>query len=478
MAPRPAGRDPSRRRVLQSATAAGAALTLAACGAPVVVERVVVVPKVVEREVIVEHRFVIERAVIVEKEVVIENEVVVTRVVTPPPTPSPTPLPTVAAPTATPESPPQPRPVGLRAAISPVLVGDVPPDLSAVGEIADVKLEILDGGGSNSERLLARAAAGDLPDLLIGIPGGLVTALDEVDALAPLDVALGAEHGFLSEMAGLGRRERGLMGMPVSGHPTYLLASRQRLEQGGVADVGATYAALGETARRLTDPETYRYGFGVVSGLPELETVASSAGPFPTGETAVAAWQWYADQWLHERISPPPSAWDGQGAAGEAVTQGRVALAIVHGRALSRLAALPPDAQTEWEPLPLPAWPERERRVPMAAAFIAARSGGDGSALEAAIALAGPARMFDGGPGTPAWTLALDDAAAKVGLDMERLLEARDAWSIPAVETADWRPHVAALDVAVQQSLTLGQPAAETAAMLETEFADSATSSR
>lgn len=463
-----AARRMSRRRVLESGTAVGAALTLAACGAPIVVERVVVIPKIVEREVVVERPVITERTVIVEQEVAVEKEVVVTRLVTPPPTPAPTPRPTVATP-----APALVR-ATLHAAISPALAREGRPDLSAVDSMVDLRLETLDAGHASEQRLLARAAAGDLPDLLLGVAGGLVTALDRLEALAPLDTALDEAHGFLPEMLALGRHERGLVGMPLGGYPTYLLASQRRLDEGGVADVGATYAALAETAQRLTDPETYTYGLGVVAGLPELETVTRSAGLFPSSEAAVQAWQWYADQWLHERVSPPPSAWDGEGAAGEAILSGRVALSIAHGRALNRLAARSGDTAGGWDAWPLPAWPDAERQTPMAGAFIAVRQGSDEAAADTAVALPGPARAFDRGPGTPAWPPALRAAAARLGLDPEHLLEARDAWTRPLAESADWRRRTMDLDAAVHDSLTLGQPAAEAAAALQTNAAASA----
>ena len=420
------------------------------------VERVVVVPKIVEREI------VIERPVITERAVIVEREVVVTRLITPPPTPSPTPRPTLVIP----EQTPQPARPTLRAALSPALVREGEPELRTADLPFDLTLEALDAGADSPTRLLARAAAGELPDLLIGVPGGLVTALDVLDELTPLDAALGTEPEILPEMLALGRRERGLMGLPVSGYATYLLAGRRRLDLAGVAEVGSNYEALAETARRLTDAETYTYGFGVIAGLPELETVAGSAGTFPTDEAAVDAWRWYADLWLHEGLSPPPSAWDGQGAAGEAVLDGRVALTVAHGRALSRLAALPQERRDEWEVLPLPSWPEAERQVPMAAAFIAARQGDDGTAADAAVALAGRASTFDAGPATPALTPALDDEAVRLGLEPDSLLEARDAWRTPIVETPDWHTRATELDVAVHRSLTLGKSAAEVAVPL------------
>lgn len=455
MAARSRVRGLSRRAVLQAGTASGAALSLAACGAPIVVERVVVVPKLVEREVVVERPVVTERVVVIEKPVIVEREVVVTRFVTQPPTPP-----------ARAESAPAPVNAVLRAAISPELARGGPPDLGAVSSSAELKLEVLDQGGDGPGRLLARAAAGDLPDLLVGIPGSLVTALDTLEALAPMDATLGGEHGFLAEMLALGWRERGLVGLPLGGHSTHLLAGRRRLDLMGVADVGSTYEALGDTARRLTDLETFTFGFGVIAGLPELETVAGSAGTFPTDEAALEAWQWYADQWLLERVSPPPSAWDGQGAADEAILDGRVALTVAHGRALSRLAALPPERRSEWETLPLPSWPEAERRVPMAAAFIAAGQSDDGSAADAAVALAGLASTFDAGPATPALTPALDEEAARLGLEPDILLDSRDAWRTPVVETPGWHTRATELDVAVHNSLTLGFPASEVVAEL------------
>ncbi|MDE2766581.1 MAG: hypothetical protein OXI70_00640 [Chloroflexota bacterium] len=447
----PAARRLSRRRVLGSASAAAAALTLAACGDPIVVERVVVVPKIVEREV------VIERPVITERAVIVEREVVVTRLITPPPTPSPTPRPTFVSP----EQTPQPARPTLRAALSPALVRKGEPELTTADLPFDLTLETLDAGADSPARLLARAAAGELPDLLIGLPGGLVTALDVLDELTPLDAALSMEPEILPEMLALGRRERGLMGLPVSGYSTYLLAGRRRLDLAGVAEVGSNYEALAETARRLTDAETYAYGLGVIAGLPELETVAGSAGTFPTDEAAADAWQWYADLWLHEGLSPPPSAWDGQGAAGEAVLDGRVALTVAHGRALSQLAALPPERQAEWETRPLPSWPEAERRIPMAAAFVAAGQADDGTAADAAVALAGLASRLAVGQATPALTPALDDWATRLGLERDSALEARDAWRTPIVETPEWHTRTSDLDTAVHRSLVLGSPASE-----------------
>ena len=466
MAAKSRGRGLSRRAVLQVGTASGAALFLAACGAPTVVERVVVVPRMVEREVVVERPVFTERLVIVEKPVIVEREVVVTRFVTPPPTPA-----------ARTEPAPAPVTAALRAIVSPALARGGPPDLGAISSSADLKLEVLDQGGDSHGRLLARAAAGDLPDLLVGIPGGLVTALDTLEALAPMDAALSAEHGLLAEMLALGRRERGLVGLPMSGHSIYLLAGRRRLDLAGIGEVGSTYEALGETARRLTDAETYTYGFGVIAGLPELETVAGSAGTFPTDEAAVDAWQWLADQWLRERVSPPPIAWDGQGAAGTAVLDGRVALTVAHGRALSRLGTLPPERRSEWETLPLPSWPEAERRVPMAAAFIAAGQDDDGTAADAAVALAGLASTFDAGPATPALTPALDDEAARLGLEPDSLLETRDAWRMPVVETPDWHTRATELDAAVHRSLTLGTPASEVLAELRARQAGTSSTS-
>ena len=415
------------------------------------------VPRIVEREV------VIERPVITEREVIVEREVVVTRLVTPPPTPPPTPRPTLVSP----EQTPQPARPTLRAALSPALFQEGEPDLHTTDLTIDLALETLDAGADSPARLLARAAAGDLPDLLIGVPGGLVTALDALDLLAPLDAALGAEHEVFPEMLALGKRERGLVGFPVSGYSTHLLAGRRRLDTAGVAEVGSTYETLGEAARRLTDAETYTYGFGVIAGLPELETVAGSAGTFPTGEAAVDAWQWYADQWLHQGVSPPPSAWDGQGAAGEAVLDGRVALTVAHGRALSRLAALPPERRSEWATLPLPSWPEAERRIPMAAAFVAAGQADDGTAADAAVALAGLASRLAVGQATPALTPALDDWATRLGLERESVLEARDAWRTPIVETPDWHTQTTKLDLAVHRSLVLGSPASEVAVELQ-----------
>ena len=127
--------------------------------------------------------------------------------------------------------------------------------------------------------------------------------------------------------------------------------------------------------------------------------------------------------------------------------------------------------------LPLPSWPEAKRRVPMAAAFIAAGQGDDGTAADAAVAPAGVASRFDAGPATPALTLALDDEAARLGLEPDGLLETRDAWRQPIVETPDWHTRATELDVAVHRSLTLGIPASEVVAELPARQAEASSTS-
>ena len=71
-----------------------------------------------------------------------------------------------------------------------------------------------------------------------------------------------------------------------------------------------------------------------------------------------------------------------------------------------------------------------------------------------------------------AWTPALDDVSERLRLNLEQLLEARAAWTVPLVETAGWLARTADLDSAVHNSLTLGQPAAEVAAALQSQSAE------
>ncbi len=468
----------SRRQALTLAPAAGAAVLLAACGAPTLVERVVVVPRVVEREVVVERPIVIERTVVVERAPPAPTPP--PPAPTPPP-PAPTPPPPVPTPplpvpptavpppapppaAARPEPSPRPTPTRLRLALARSILGAQPPNLRLTDASVQLVPEALD---PRTDLLLARAAAGEAPDLLAGLPGPQLTRLHAADALAPLDAGLPQDHDLAEAMLALGRRGGRLVGMPLRGYPTYLLANPQRMQQAGVADPGATFPDLAEAASRMTDPDTFAYGFGVVAGLSELETAARSAGEFPSHPAALDAWQWYVDLWQTARVSPPPAAWDGQGNPGRAIVNGRVGMALVHARALRPLAALRPPERAAWDLRPLPAWPDAERRqVPMAAAFVAARQDADPAAAAVAAALAGPADLLADSLAVPAWTPALAATARRLGVDPAPLVESRPAWVRPLVETSRWLNAAPLLHAAVQATITRGHPIPQAASSL------------
>ncbi len=389
---------------------------------------------------------------------------------TAPPTTTPTAPPTVTdittpnsaltIRTITPDLSPKVSRVALRIAVNRRFSNRSSTPFESITTPAEIKTEIIDTGPAGLEQLKTLALAGHLPDLLVGIPGDTMFSLEALANLSPLDKALTTKHDFLDEMLALGKHNSRLLGLPMSAYPTYLLFSRERFTRAGVHTPGSTFLELEEAARQLTDRERYEYGFGVVAGLPELETVARSAGRFPKSGQALHAWQWYIDQWQKIRTSPPPSTWDGCGDPAHALIRGRVATMIVHGRALDRLIQLPVEAQTDWGIAQMPAWPNLQRRIPLHTAFIAAPGPTpEQAALQLAVEFAGPAQPHTLSYGTPAWIPALAPAAGSARLDLQHLLEARSAWVRPMTETATWRTRNTVLNAAVHSSLTHGQPA-------------------
>ena len=362
--------------------------------------------------------------------------------------------------TITPDLSPKVSRVALRIAVNPRFSNRSSTPFESITTSAEIKTEIIDTGPAGLEQLKTLAIAGNLPDLLVGISGETMFSLESLANLSPLDKALTTKHDFLDEMLALGKHNNRLLGLPMSAYPTYLLFSRERFTRAGVYTTGSTFLELEEAARQLTDRERYEYGFGVVAGLPELETVARSAGRFPKSGHALQAWQWYIDQWQKIRTSPPPSTWDGCGDPAHALIRGRVATMIVHGRALDRLIQLPEEARADWDIAPMPAWPNLQRRIPLYTTFIAAPGPTPKqAALQLAAEFAGPAQPQTLSYGTPSWIPALASAASSARLDLQHLLEARSAWVRPMTDTATWRTRNTALNAAVHSSLTHGQPA-------------------
>ena len=362
--------------------------------------------------------------------------------------------------TITPDSSPKVIRVPLRIAVNPRFANRLSTPFESITTPTEIKAEIIDTGPAGLEKLKTLALAGNLPDLLVGVSGDTMFNLEAFTTLSPLDEALNTKHDFLDEMLALGKLNSRLLGLPMSAHPTYLLFSRERFTRAGVYTPGFTFPELEESARRLTDRERHEYGFGVVAGLPELETVARSAGRFPESGHALQAWQWYIDQWQKIRTSPPPSTWDGRGDPAHALIRGRVATMIVHGRALDRLIQLPEEARTDWDIAPMPAWPNLQRRIPLYTTFIAAPGPTPEQAtLQLAAQFAGPAQPQTLSYGTPSWIPALAPAARSARLDLQHLLEARSAWVRPMTDTATWRTRNTVLNAAVHSSLTYGHPA-------------------
>ena len=185
----------SRRRLLAGLVSLGVPALAAACGQTLVVERVVI------RDVPVERTIVQERVVI--REVPVERTIVRERLVTRRVTVEPTivrerpvvvtPAPTVTAPVSAP-APPAPT-----ATAEPPAVTQAPPislaaGLTAAGTSADrwedaldrfgalrpdvtVRAEPLAGGREALQSVSLRAAGGDLPDALAGLPGGALAEL-------------------------------------------------------------------------------------------------------------------------------------------------------------------------------------------------------------------------------------------------------------------------------------------------------------
>jgi ABC-type glycerol-3-phosphate transport system substrate-binding protein len=244
------------------------------------------------------------------------------------------------------------------------------------------------------------------------------------------------------------------------------------LERAGISQLGETYPERLDDARRLTDAETHVYGWGVVADLPELETVAGSAGVGVwskdgresglDAENFVSAWQWYADLIHVERVSPPCSAWDGLLGGHWALTEGRVAMTLrshwVH-EALVQEAG--PEGVT-WRTGGVPQWEQAAAAVPVNADYsaVTAQTAQPAAAAELAWFLASEGVQPSSHPGIPAWLPALEQAAEWWQTDASALLASRTAWARPALDLPRAAEVEDALRPVLRAVIARGEPAA------------------
>ena len=403
----------------------------------------------------------------------------------PTPTLSPSPSPTataIATPTATPELVKTPVTAGL---IS--LPAAAEPWSGALAGLAERHPEIevtpipFSGGQALADWL--ENSAEPLPDVLVGAAGADVARLAASEALAPLDQSIADPSEFVAEALAPGRYGGALLGLPISGYAVHLYVNPVVVEQAGVTLAGPTYLDLLDDARRLTDPETGRFGWGVVPDLPELETVAGSASGGVWSEDGsstridsqafVAAWQWFADLAHKEHVSPHPGAWDSIFGMPAAVLSGRIAMTLQSGWALGGVSpekSLP----GAWAIAALPAWEGVARHVPFNAAYasVTRTAGNPEAAAQVAryFATEGVDPQFQ--DGIPAWRPALQTAATTLGMHPAVLTEALGAWRRPALDV----PHAAAAAAEVYPALRAvveqGQPAADHAPRLAARLAE------
>ena len=432
------GQNLHRRHALRIAFGTTTSIFMAACGNPTILERVVVVPQIVER------------AIFSERPVFITQ--ISEAFAKAPPAPRPP-----TGPLITTQGGPQTPRFRLRLAIGPAFGDDILSNVESLSYSGDFYLERIESGARGRDRLFTQIAAGEMPDVLVGISGSMLARLAASGDLAPLEPNRATTKDFIPELLQLGVHDQQLIGIPMLGHPVYLLVNPQKLQTAGVHEPGATYADLEESAKRMTDPTRYTYGFGVVADIPELETVARSGGAFTDG-SSIAAWQWYINQWQLNRTSPPPSAWDGSGDPVTAITSGKVSMAIVHGRALISRASRPPEAQRPCDLAPMVSWPRTTAKNPMYATYVATAAMTDPIARDIAVALASSehAPPFKG---VPAWGPGLYPAAQHAALPSKLLAHDKAMWTRPLTDTSDSSVRTAVLAAAVRSTLIEGNPA-------------------
>ena len=286
--------------------------------------------------------------------------------------------------------------------------------------------------------LIDSARRGGEFDVVAGVPGTQLARLAREGLVLALNAWVGSLD-LLPAMERLGRHHQARIGLPLSGYPVFGFVNPQTLDRAGVTEPGATYLEWLDTARRLTDRERFTYGWGVVADVPEIETVATSAGDrFWTG-THVApsdAWQWYADLIHREAVSPPPYAWDGLLGAHTALVEGQVAMTIRSAWVLDALPPRGPQGAGTLQSVPLPAWGDNRRAAPVRADYVAVARDAEHvqAAADVASLMVTDAWQAPGARGLPAWQPAIEEVAAARGLRPEDLTEAAAGWRRPSLE--------------------------------------------
>ncbi|MDE2990839.1 MAG: extracellular solute-binding protein [Chloroflexota bacterium] len=310
---------------------------------------------------------------------------------------------------------------------------------------------------SGLAELIAAARRGGEFDLVAGVPGTQLSRLAREGLVLALNAWLGGLD-LLPAMERLGQHHQARIGLPLSGYPVYGFINPQAFERAAVTEPGATYQEWLDTARRLTDRERFSYGWGVVADVPEIETVATSAGGrFWTGAQVApsAGWQWYADLIHREAVSPPPYAWDGLLGAHHALVEGRIAMTIRSAWLLDELPNGGP-----WQLVPLPAWGDHRRAAPVAADYVAVAHDAENveAAVDVASLLATEAWPARGARGLPAWRPALEQFAETTGISMENLTEAADDWRRPSLEVPGAEIARSRILPAIDDVMSAGQP--------------------
>ncbi len=340
----------------------------------------------------------------------------------------------------------------------------------------DLRASGLDPSPAGLARSIGAARRGGVFDVIAGIPGTPLARLAREGLVQPLNAWIG-NLDLLPTMRGLGHHHQALTGLPLSGYPVYGLVNPQTLEHAGVVEPGDTYADWLETSRRLTDRDKFTYGWGVVADLPEIETVARSAGqPFWTGGGVASsdAWQWYADLIHKEAVSPPPHAWDGLLGAHVALAQGQVAMTIRSAWVLDDLATVPRGDMGSWRLVPLPSWAASGRTVPVRADYVAVSSDSAAGDVAADVAetVATDSWLAAGARGIPSWRPALDGVATALGVDVNELTESASTWQRPFLEVPEAELVESRLLPAIDDIMTTGQPVHERLELLAQELTD------
>ena len=348
-----------------------------------------------------------------------------------------------------------------------VLGRDEPPWPERVAAVAarrpDIDLQVSHATPSPSglAEPIASARRGGAFDLVAGVPGAQLARLAREGLVLALNAWLGGLD-LLPAMERLGRHHQARIGLPLSGYPVYAFINPQAFERAGVAEPGATYREWLDAARRLTDRERFTYGWGVVADVPEIETVAtSSGGRFWTGAHVApsAGWQWYADLIHREAVSPPPYAWDGLLNAHTALAEGQIAMTIRSAWVLDDPPRSAVDAGS-WRLVPLPAWDDRRRAVPVAADYVAVATDAQDipAAVDVASLLVTEAWPAPGARGLPAWRPALEEFAKTKGLPLEPLTEAAAHWRRPSLEAPGAEIAGLRLLPAIDDVMSSGEP--------------------